>query len=72
MTVQTLELKPAAAEILRSPAKVKVVNSGRRFGKTRMALVHLVQTSKRLQIAGVIQQAEESIACKLEHGAAKA
>ena len=38
----------------------------------RLALAHLVQTSKRLQIAGVIQQAEESIACKLEHGAAKA
>ena len=43
MTVQTLELKPAAAEILRSPAKVKVVNSGRRFGKTRMALVWLLE-----------------------------
>ena len=38
----------------------------------RLALAHLVQTSKQLQIAGVIQQAEESIACKLEHGAAKA
>ena len=37
-----------------------------------LALAHLVQTSKRLQIAGVIQQAEESIACKLEQGAAKA
>ena len=43
MTVATLELKPAAAEILRSPAKVKVVNSGRRFGKTRMALTWLLE-----------------------------
>ena len=43
MTVQTLELKSAAAEILRSPAKVKVVNSGRRFGKTRMALTWLLE-----------------------------
>ena len=43
MTVQKLELKPAAAEILRSPAKVKVVNSGRRFGKTRMALTWLLE-----------------------------
>ena len=38
----------------------------------RLALAHLTQTSKRLQMADVIQQAEESIACKLEHGAAKA
>jgi len=38
----------------------------------RLALAHLVQTSKRLQIAVVIQQAEESIDCKLVHGAAKA
>ncbi len=36
-----------------------------------LALVHLVQTSKRLQMAGVIQQAEASISCKLEHSAAK-
>ena len=38
----------------------------------RLALAHLVQTSKRLQIAVVIQQAEESTDCKLVHGAAKA
>jgi hypothetical protein len=38
----------------------------------RLALVHLAQSSKRLQVAGVIQQAEESIDCKREHGAAKA
>jgi len=38
----------------------------------RLALAHLVQTSKRLQIAVVIQQAEESIDCQLVHGAAKA
>ena len=38
----------------------------------RLALAHLVQTSKQLQIAVVIQQAEESIDCKLVHGAAKA
>ena len=38
----------------------------------RLALAHLVQTSKQLQIAVVIQQAEESIDCQLVHGAAKA
>ena len=38
MTVQTLTLKPATAEIMRSPATVKVVFSGRHFGKTRMGL----------------------------------
>ena len=38
MAIAHLELKPAAAEILRSPAKVKVMFSGRRFGKTRMML----------------------------------
>ena len=38
----------------------------------RLALAHLVQTSKRLQIAVVIQQAEESIDCQLVHGAANA
>ncbi|QVV66762.1 terminase large subunit domain-containing protein [Synechococcus sp. LA31] len=38
MAVARLELKPAAAEILRSTAKVKVMFSGRRFGKTRMML----------------------------------
>ena len=38
----------------------------------RLALAHLVQTSKRLQIAVVIQQAEESIDCKPVHDAAKA
>ena len=38
----------------------------------RLALAHLVQTSKQLQIAVVIQQAEESIDCKPVHCAAKA
>ena len=38
----------------------------------RLALAHLVQTSKRLQIAVVIQQAEESINYKVVNGAAKA
>ena len=38
----------------------------------RLALAHLVQTSKQLQIAVMIQQAEESIDCKPVHGAAKA
>lgn len=33
-----LQLKPAAAEIFRSPAKNKVVLSGRRFGKTMLLL----------------------------------
>ena len=38
----------------------------------RLALVHLAQTSKRLQMAGVIQQAQASIDGRLDHGAAKA
>lgn len=38
MPAATLQLKPAAAEILRSDAQVKVVFSGRRFGKTRLML----------------------------------
>ena len=38
MPIAQLELKPAAAEILRSEAQVKVVFSGRRFGKTRLGL----------------------------------
>ena len=38
MTVCRLQLKSAAAEILRSKAKRKVIFSGRRFGKTRMLL----------------------------------
>ncbi|CAK27793.1 Hypothetical protein SynRCC307_0890 [Synechococcus sp. RCC307] len=38
MPVAHLELKPAAAEILRADADVKVVFSGRRFGKTRLML----------------------------------
>ena len=38
MPAATLQLKPAAAEILRSDAKVKVVFTGRRFGKTRLML----------------------------------
>jgi len=50
MTVQTLQLKPAAAEIMRSKAKIKVVFSGRRFGKTRMGLTWLLTGA--LQTAG--------------------
>ena len=38
MTTALLELKPAAAEIHRSDAQIKVVFSGRRFGKTRLML----------------------------------
>ena len=38
----------------------------------RMAMVHLVLTSKRLQMVGVIKQAEASIDGRLDHGAAKA
>lgn len=38
MPAATLQLKPAAAEIHRSTAQVKVVFSGRRFGKTRLML----------------------------------
>ena len=41
--VAQLELKPAAAEIYRSPARVKVVFSGRRFGKTRLGLTWLIE-----------------------------
>ena len=48
MTVCRLQLKSAAAEILRSKAKRKVIFSGRRFGKTRMlltaALIQAVET----------------------------
>ena len=51
MTVQILTLKPAAAEIIRSTATVKVVFLGRRFGKTRMGLVsssiHLARAEGR-------------------------
>ena len=43
MAVATLELKAAAAEIYRSPARVKVVFSGRRFGKTRLGLTWLIE-----------------------------
>lgn len=38
MPIAALQLKPAAAEIFRSDAQVKVIFSGRRFGKTRMLL----------------------------------
>ena len=38
----------------------------------RLTLVQLAQTSERMQMAEVIQQAEESIDCKFEHCAAKA
>ena len=38
MPIATLELMPGAADILRSDAQVKVVFSGRRFGKTRLML----------------------------------
>ena len=43
MAISNLMLKPAAAEILRSPATVKVMFSGRRFGKTRMMLAAAVE-----------------------------
>lgn len=43
MAVQTLLLRPAAATILRDPARVKVLFSGRRFGKTRMVLTWLLE-----------------------------
>ena len=38
MAIAQIELKPAAAEIHRSDAQIKVVFSGRRFGKTRLML----------------------------------
>ena len=38
MAVAQIQLKPAAAEIHRSDAQIKVVFSGRRFGKTRLML----------------------------------
>ena len=47
MTVQTLTLKPATAEIMRSPATVKVVFSGRRFGKTRMGMTWLLTRARQ-------------------------
>ena len=39
MPTASVQLKPAAAEVLRSPATVKVMFSGRRFGKTQMMLI---------------------------------
>ena len=38
MTVAQIELKPAAAEIHSSDAQIKVLFSGRRFGKTLLML----------------------------------
>ena len=38
MAIAQIELKPAAAEIHCSDAQIKVVLSGRRFGKTRLML----------------------------------
>ena len=38
MAITCMELNPAAAEIHRSDAQIKVVFSGRRFSKTRLML----------------------------------
>ena len=38
MTIAQIELKAAAAEVHRSKARVRVLFSGRRFGKTRLML----------------------------------
>ena len=38
MAIAQIELKPAVAEIHRSDAQIKVMFSGRRFGKTRLML----------------------------------
>ena len=38
MAIAQIVLKPAASEIHRSDAQIKVVFSGRRFGKTRLML----------------------------------
>ena len=38
MAIAQIELKPAPAEINRSDAQIKVVFSGRQFGKTRLML----------------------------------
>lgn len=43
MTRARITLKPAAAEIFRSPAKNKIVLSGRRFGKTMLLLAICMQ-----------------------------
>ena len=43
MPISRLELKPVAAEILRSDAQVKVVFSGRGFGKTRLGLTEGIE-----------------------------
>lgn len=45
MTVVQLELKPAAAQVFRSTARVRVLFSGRRFGKTRLMLTEALQTA---------------------------
>jgi len=42
MAIAQIELKPAAAEIHRSDAQIKVVFSVRRFGKTRLMLTDVI------------------------------
>ena len=65
MPTATLELKPAAAEILRSDAQMKVVFSGRRFGTTRLMLTAVIEEclsnpgSKALYLAPSRKQAKD-------------
>ena len=43
MAIAQIVLKPAASEIHRSDAQIKVVFSGRRFGKTRLMLTEGIE-----------------------------
>ena len=44
MTIAQVQLKPAAADVYRSKARVRFLFSGRRFGNTRLMLTEaLVQ-----------------------------
>jgi len=51
MPAASLQLKPAAAEILRSEAQVKVVFSGRRFGKTRLMLTAGINAASTMGVS---------------------
>ena len=45
MTIAQLELKPAVSQVHLSKARVRVLFSGRRFGKTRLMLTEAITTA---------------------------
>ena len=45
MTVAQIQLKAAAAQVHQSQARVRVLFSGRRFGKTRLMLTEALATA---------------------------